>query len=207
MSVFDNNENVLRYESWFKKNKAIFYSEVHLLQKVIPDGVGFEVGIGTGLFAKELGVRMGNDPSSSMLDIANKRNLITYHCRGDSLPFHDGYFDFILMVTTICFLDDVMSTLAECYRVLRQGGSIIIGFVDKDSQIGKSYLSTKNKSLFYENAQFYSVNKVKSFLEETGFNISDTRQTLFGNLNEITEIQKDCDGYGKGSFVAITAER
>ena len=206
MSVFESDENVARYESWFEKHPAVFQSEVNLLRCMIPAGVGFEVGIGTGLFARELGIRMGNDPSEAMLRVAQSRNLITYRCEGNSLPFHDGYFDFLLMVTTICFLDDVAGTLKECFRVIRHGGSIVVGFVDKESIIGKAYLAGKGKSLFYKNAVFYSVTEVRSFLQKAGFAVKEVRQTLFGELSGITEIQRHLEGSGKGGFVAVLAE-
>jgi ubiquinone/menaquinone biosynthesis C-methylase UbiE len=207
MSVFESDENVARYESWFEKHPAVFKSEVGLLRSMIPAGVGFEVGIGTGLFARELGIRMGNDPSESMLRIAQSRNLITYRCKGNCLPFHDGYFDFVLMVTTICFLDDVAGTLKECFRVIRPGGSIIVGFVDKESIIGKAYQAAGVKSLFYKEAEFYSAREVRSFLKEAGFIVKKVRQTLFGELSGITEGQQHLEGSGKGGFVAVLANR
>ncbi len=207
MSVFDNNENVARYESWFKKHHAVFQSETGLLRSMLPAGVGFEVGIGTGLFARELGIRMGNDPSKAMLRVAQSRNLITYWCEGNNLPFHDGYFDFVLMVTTICFLNDVAGTLKECLRVIRPGGSIVVGFVDKESIIGKAYLAVRAKSLFYKDAEFYSAREVRSFLKEAGFIVKKVRQTLFGDLSGITEVQQHSKGSKEGGFVAVLADR
>ena len=46
----------------------------------------------------------------------------------ESLPFADSQFDFVLMFTTICFLDDIETAFNEVYRVLKSGGSLIIGF-------------------------------------------------------------------------------
>jgi len=207
MSVFDYEENVARYESWFEEHTAVFQSEVNLLRSMLPAGVGFEVGVGTGLFARELGIRMGNDPSEKMLRLAGSRNLMTYQCNGNCLPFHDGYFDFVLMVTTICFLDDVEGTLKECFRVIGRGGTILVGFVDKESAIGKIYFEKKEKSLFYRDARFYSVRQVHTFLKKAGFTIKETRQTLFGAMPDITEIQQHSNGWGKGGFVAVLGKR
>lgn len=207
MSIFDNDINVAHYESWFEKHPAVFRSEVNLLRSMLPDGVGFEVGIGTGIFAQELGLRMGNDPSNAMLRIANSRNLMTYQCKGDNLPFHDGYFDFVLMVTTICFPDDVVGTLKESFRVIRPGGHIVVGFIDKESCLGQSYLSPKKKSIFYRETKFYSFKDVQMFLKEAGFSVKKVRQTLFGNLENITEEQMSLEGSGEGGFVVVLAER
>ncbi len=207
MSVFDYDENVARYESWFEKHHFVFQSEVNVLRSLLPAGVGFEIGIGTGLFAKELGIRMGNDPATAMLRVAQRRNLITYQCKGDRLPFHEGYFDYVCMVTTICFLDNVSETLKECFRVIRPGGYILVGFVDRESIIGKRYLAVKEQSLFYRDAQFYSAGEVQTLLEEAGFSIKKIRQTLFGALHEIAAVQQYRDGSGEGGFVAILAAR
>ena len=207
MNVFDYDENVARYESWFEKHPAVFQSEVNLLRDMTPEGIGFEVGIGTGLFARKLGIRMGNDPSEAMLRVAQRRDLITCQCKGNSLPFHDGYFNFVLMVTTICFLDDVAGTLKECFRVIRPGGSILVGFVDRESAIGKAYQAEKEESIFYREARFYSTGQVRSFLKKTGFSIKETRQTLFGEISGITDVQKHNKGSEKGGFVAVLADR
>ncbi len=207
MNVFDSHANVQNYESWFKKNSAAFESEVSAVKELLPAGVGFEVGIGTGLFAEKLGIRMGNDPSEEMLKIARQRGRLVYHCKGDTLPFHDGYFDYMLMVTTICFLDEPLAVLRECRRVTRSGGAIIVAFVDSESPIGKTYRDRASRSLFYKDATFYSVNDVKRMLTETGYAIDAVRQTLFGPLGSISSIQASRDGSGEGSFVVMRGTR
>ncbi len=42
---------------------------------------------------------------------------------------------------------------------------------------------------------------------ETGFKISNTYQTVFGEIDEINEVQNVLVGYGKGSFVVIEAQK
>jgi ubiquinone/menaquinone biosynthesis C-methylase UbiE len=207
VGVFDSAANVARYEAWFENNRAVFQSEVAAIKQVLPYGTGFEVGIGTGLFARELGVRMGNDPSEAMLALARERRLLVYHCSGDKLPFHDGYFDFTLVVTTICFLDKPKAVLRECRRVVKRGGAIVIGFVDSESPVGKSYRNRASRSVFYRDATFYSTGQVKSMLEETGFALDAIRQTLFGPLKGITEVELPREGAGEGSFVVVRGIR
>jgi SAM-dependent methyltransferase len=86
MGVFDVPENVRKYEAWFSENRAVFESEVAVIRELLPAGIGFEVGIGTGIFAETLGIRMGNDPSEEMLKAARERGRLVYHCKGYSLP-------------------------------------------------------------------------------------------------------------------------
>ncbi len=83
------------------------------------------------------------------------------------LPYDDGWFDYALMVTTICFLDDVEASLREAYRVLRQNGSFIIGYVDKQSALGKYYLAHKNGSVSYQPVTFYSTDEVLFFSQKS----------------------------------------
>ena len=207
MSVFDSTRKVENYEMWFEKYPHVFQSEIAAVKELLPHGTGFEVGIGTGLFAEKLGIFMGNDPSDEMLKIARKRRRLVYHCGGESLPFHDGYFDYTLMVTTICFLGDPDVVLRECYRVIRNNGSIIIGFVDSESPIGKSYRDQASHSLFYREATFYSANQVMEMLTQTGFMVDGIRQTLFGPLTTIAEFQPPQEEFGEGSFVVVRAKK
>ncbi|MBN1759273.1 MAG: class I SAM-dependent methyltransferase [Chitinispirillaceae bacterium] len=207
MSVFDSVQNVLSYELWFEKYPHVFQSEVAVIKELLPYGTGFEVGIGTGIFAGQLGIRMGNDPSEEMLKIARRRGRLVYHCGGERLPFHDGFFDYTLMVTTICFLGDPMAVLRECYRVTGNNGSIVIGFVDSESPVGKSYRDQASRSVFYREATFYSVNQVAEMLTRTGFTVKCTRQTLFGSLTDIAEFQASREGSGEGSFVVVGARK
>lgn len=207
MSVFDSAENVRRYEAWFSRNRAVFDSEVAAIRELLPDGTGFEVGIGTGLFAQRLGIRMGNDPSEEMLSVARMRGLTVYQCTGERLPFPDGSFDYTLMVTTLCFLGDPHAVLRECRRVARHNGAILIAFVDSESPIGKSYRDKASRSLFYRDATFHSAAEVEKLLVETGFVIDEVRQTLFGPLSSIARPQPARKGTGQGSFVVVRARR
>jgi SAM-dependent methyltransferase len=203
VSVFDSDQNVKNYESWFEKHPHVFQSEVAAIKEILPDGTGFEVGIGTGLFAERLGIHMGNDPSEEMLKFARKRGRLVHHCRGDSLPFNDGYFDYTLMVTTICFLDDPIKVLRECLRVTTHNGAIVIAFVDSESYVGKSYRNHASRNLFYRDATFYSVAQIEKLLVNAGFVVDKTRQTLFGALTDVKDIQPSKEGSGEGSFVIM----
>lgn len=206
MSVFDSPENVQSYEAWFRQYPAVFESELIAIRQLLPAaGTGFEVGIGTGLSAERLGIRMGNDPSEEMLKIARERGRLVYHCKGEHLPFHDGFCDYTLLVTTLCFLEDPLKVLRECRRITKKNGIHVVAFVDSESPVGKSYSNRAARSIFYREATFYSVAQVWDMLTQSGFAIDRIRQTLFGPLTAITGIQQPKDGSGEGSFVVIRA--
>lgn len=128
------------YDKWFDENKDAYKSEIMALRALIPrGGVGLEVGVGTGRFAAPLGIRMGVEPAKAMADMARKRGIDVHEGRAEALPFDDASFDFVLMMTTICFLEDPLQALEEARRVLRPEGHIIIGMIDRNSPLGMSY--------------------------------------------------------------------
>ncbi|NPV02957.1 MAG: class I SAM-dependent methyltransferase [Brevinematales bacterium] len=193
-----------RYENWFERHQDVYSSEINAVRELIPiGGAGLEIGVGTGRFAAELGIRYGVDPSEKMLDIAREKGIDAVTGVAEHLPFGDEYFDFALMVTTICFVDDPLQALKEAYRVLKQGGSLIVGFVDKNSALGKEYLMKQNESVFYKDAVFFSVDDIIRLYQEAGFSNFDYRQTIFGKLDDAKHIEQVKKGYGEGSFVVI----
>jgi SAM-dependent methyltransferase len=125
----------------------------------------------------------------------------------ESLPISDGEFDFCLMVTTVCFLDDIELAFSGALRVLRPGGSLLIGFVDRDSPLGKDYMAKKDASVFYRAATFYSTQELVLHLEKAGFSGLAFRQTLFGPLAAIGYNEPVKEGFGEGSFVVVRGER
>lgn len=111
-----------------------------------------------------------------------------------------------LVVTTICFVDRPREMIAEAGRVLRPGGMLVIGFVDRQSAIGKAYAEHAEESVFYSEARFFSVAAVADLLRDGGFRIRSWCQTLFRPLPGITEIEPVRPGTGRGAFIAVAAD-
>ena len=202
------NENVEAYEAWYDTYPEVFQSEVAALKeqllKLPEDIYGIEVGLGTGRFAKALGIKEGVEPSEEMAKKAMKRGIEIMKSVAEKLPYSDYHFDFILFVT-ICHLNDLKMALSEAHRVLKRGGSIIIGFLDKEQTIAKKYEEKRHRSTFFKNATYYSVDRVKELLKKAKFKDFEFNQTLFGDLNEIEDVQTPKEGYGEGSFVVVKA--
>ena len=195
-----------RYEAWFDKHRNAYLSELLALRPFVPwEGKGIEIGVGSGQFAKPLGIQIGIDPSSAMLAHAFERGIEVIKAIAEHLPFTDGYFDFALVVTTICFVESPTAMLKEASRVLKPNGQLILGFIDKESIIGQDYLKHQNESVFYREANFISANEVAQFLLETGFSISSWAQTLSHPLNDINKIEPMQPGYGQDAFVIVSA--
>ncbi len=197
-----------RYEVWFEENNYVYESELRAVRQLLPkDGKGLEIGVGSGRFAAPLGIKVGIDPSAKMRSIAQSRGIQTFDGVAESLPFKDAEFDFALMVTTVCFLDDIDTAFAEAFRVIKPGGYFVIGFIDKDSPIGKIYQIHKDENPFYRVADFYSVKEVTDHLKQTGFYNFSYRQTVFRKLSEVKKVEPIREGYGEGSFVVIKGKR
>ncbi|UZQ82347.1 class I SAM-dependent methyltransferase [Thermoanaerobacter sp. RKWS2] len=197
-----------RYEEWFEKNEYAYQSELDAVKLLMPKfEKGLEVGIGTGKFAVPLGIKSGVEPSYQMRKIALERGLNVVDGVAENLPFEDNSFDLVLMVTTVCFVDDVLKSFKECFRVLKNSGTILIGFVDRESTIGKIYQANKEKSLFYKEATFYSTSEIVELLYEAGFKNFNFSQTIFKKLDEMKEKEPVRYGFGKGSFIVISAKK
>ena len=193
-----------KYDEWFDKNKFAYESELEAIKELLPESKnGIEVGLGSGRFSAPFGIKLGVDPSKEMGKIANKRGIKVIEGIAESLPLADSQFDFLLMVTTICFLDDIEKAFNEAYRVLKSGGSLIIGFIDVESPLGKFYEDHKTESKFYKYAKFYSVKEVILHMQNAHFKDFNFRQTLFHPLNELKHIEPVKKGYGEGSFVVV----
>jgi hypothetical protein len=111
------------------------------------------------------------------------------------------------MVTTICFVDDVLQSFGEVNRILKPNGNFIVGLVDESSPLGRAYTKTKDASRFYRIATFYSVEDVMENLAAGGLRKKDVVQTVFGELASIHEVQTSKPGYGEGGFVVIHAPK
>ena len=194
------------YDQWFEINKHAYDAELRAVRTMLP-GAGrmVEVGLGTGRFSAPLGITLGIEPSAAMRKIALSRAIEAVDGRAECLPFSNSSLDVVLMVTTLCFLNDVDTAFNEVHRVLTPAGWFIIGFVDKKSRLGKMYEQNRSRNPFFRMATFYSVEEVLGHLNRTGFRRFDSVQTLFHDLEQIAAVEPVTRGTGEGSFVVIRA--
>lgn len=196
------------YDAWFERNSAAYDAELRAVKAALPpSGVGLEIGVGTGRFAAPLGIRVGVDPSPAMAAIARVRGIEVVIGKAEHLPFSNEQFDYALMVTTICFVDDLGTAFREAARVLKPNGSLVIGFLDRDSPLGKQYAARKDRDPFYRRARFYPVAEVGCQLEKAGFSDLVVSQAIFCSSGLAPEEHPVKLGYGEGSFVVMKARR
>lgn len=197
----------LRYEDWFGKHGAAYVSELLAMRPFVPlEGRGLEIGVGSGRFAAPLGVQVGVDPSPAMLAYAAARGIDVVEGTAEQLPFEADSFDFAIVVTTICFVDSPAQMLAEARRVLKPGGRLVIGFIDRDSDMGREYQAHQSENVFYRDATFHSADEVQQLLEDTGFSISAWAQTLAHPLSETRDVEALLPGRGRCAFVVVAAQ-
>jgi SAM-dependent methyltransferase len=197
-----------RYDEWFERHSAAYLSELLAVRALLPwRGRGLEIGVGTGRFAAPLGVEFGIDPAAEMLGYASNRGVCVACAVAEALPFADGAFDYALIVTTICFVDDAGAMLREAARVLRPTGDLIIGLIDRDSPLGREYLAHQAENVFYREARFFSAAEVEMLLRETGFGEFVWIQTLSVPLSQVRDIEPLSAGVGRGAFLVIRARR
>ncbi|MEE2526346.1 metalloregulator ArsR/SmtB family transcription factor [Hyphobacterium sp. HN65] len=129
-------------EDW-DKIRALHLSE-HEVEAAMQDAAGsgpfdlmIDVGVGTGrileVFADRVGEGVGVDVNHAMLNVA-RLNLERAGLSGASvrkadvsaLPFDDGVADLVTVHQVLHYLDDPAVAIAECARVLKPGGVLLI---------------------------------------------------------------------------------
>ncbi len=204
VSVFD--ENAKEYDAWFDEHPSVFESELAAVRELIPSGgSGIEIGAGTGRFAQSLGIKTGVEPAPEMAAIARSRGITIERAFAEELPFKSEEFDFALLVTVLCFVNDPIRVLSEIRRVLKPGGLLLIGFIDRESRTGRQVLTSGSK--YYRNAFLYSARDILEMVTRAGFQWKEARQTLFHDPKTMTAPESPKPGFGTGDFVVFSARK
>ncbi|WP_457562219.1 class I SAM-dependent methyltransferase [Caminibacter pacificus] len=192
------------YEKWFEKHPKIYEEELKTIKTLLPKGRGMEVGVGSGRFAAPLGIKFGIEPSRKMAEIARNRGIEVLEITAEEMNFEEE-FDFILMVTTICFVKDPLKTIQNCYKALKKGGFLLVAFVDKNSPLGKTYEKNKQNSKFYAPATFFSKDDIINLMKKAGFKNFECKENLYGDsLDNLKFKINDCNG---GAFKVIRGKK
>ena len=204
-SAFDSFAQ--EYDHWFDTHSVEYKLELDVVRQMLPgNGQGIEIGTGTGRFSEPLDISTGIEPSRAMSRIASSRGIQVIQGRAESLPVGDNSYTFALLVTTACFIDDLIIAFREVARILEPGGHIIIGFINRESRLGNIYQANKTKSRFYRNAVFRTPDEIRVALQASGFHGFKFAQAILpGDISKDSKpsIKKGC---GTGSFVVIKAQ-
>lgn len=192
---------------WYSKHPRIFESEVATIKALRLEGFGLELGVGSGVFAAALRIDLGIDSSLNMLRIAKRRSVAAVRAVGELLPFRNKRLDYVLIVNTLCFLEEPDVTMKEVWRVLKDDGSLVLCEVPKDSPWGR-LIEEKGKAghPFYRHTKLYTIVDMYHILEDAGFRVVDAKGTLSFSPNEEERVEEPgSDIEGKG-FVCLRAQ-
>jgi SAM-dependent methyltransferase len=198
------------YDDWFEQEgRSIFASEVEALSQALPllPKPWIEVGVGSGRFAQALGIDIGLDPSSKLLEIAKNRGISVFLGKGEEMPFKDGIFGTAFFVVTLCFVDSPRRTLGEAARLLKSQGKVVLGLVLRESPWGQLYQTKKETGhRFYKYARFYNYGEVGVLLKQAGFSVEQVASTLFQSPDEVNHIELPRQGFSADAgFTVILA--
>ncbi len=201
-------EHAPRYDQWFERHMEAYESELLALRDLVTEAHrSVEIGVGSGRFAAPLSITFGVEPSPRMAELSRSRGIDVIIGVAEALPFQDETFDLALMVTTICFVDDIARALGEVFRVLRPNGAFVVGFIDKESSLGQSYERNKEGNPFYGIATFRNPSEVLGHIRDAGFREFEIRQTVSRDPGAMATVEEPEEGYGVGSFVAVKGIR
>lgn len=136
-------EKGLRLASWLNEGNAFITEQAYTQLSTTKGGTCLEIGFGNGYYLHQLLAFnthvTGVDFSQDMVDIATniqkqriEEGKITLKCEDAShLSFKDNTFDQIVGVNTLYFWDNAVTVLNEIYRVLKPGGSLVLGIRPK----------------------------------------------------------------------------
>ena len=150
---------------------------------------------------------MPSNMSLNMALVARSRGVCVCQALGESLPYPSAAFDSVSLITVLCFVENSRAIIDECRRVLRPGGHLLIGMIDKDSPLGALYESRKAADVFYGAASLHSVENMISLVENAGLRILRCVQTLIGLPYETPGWDDLRTGFGEGASVAMLARK
>lgn len=149
-----------------------------------------DLGCGTGIYSIELAKRgmdvTGVDDSEEMLNRAKIKaeaeGVRIRFMKADALalPFPDASFDLALSVSALCFMKDPQGAIIEMRRVLKPGGKIVIGSLNRWSPW--AFLRRVNglfRETIYSRASFTTPRELESALARAGFEGVRVKACLF----------------------------
>ncbi len=184
-----------------------------------------DLGCGDGIYAiraaEEGAFVVGLDISFAMLSAARSRAaakaLRVGWCQasGAALPFAANTFDIVVAVTVLCFSDDPTVAIKEAARVLRPGGSLVIGELGKYSSWAASRkVRAWFGSRMWSRAKFWSVQELRTVIGAAGLQFEGALGSVYyppvASLAEIlSPLERAFSFLGQfgAAFIAVKAAK
>lgn len=221
-----------RYDAWYQTPlgslaHALELDAILALAGIKPGERVVDVGCGTGIYTVELVQRgahvIGVDPSMEMLAITREKLRqagLTGHLvcgSAEALPFRSGKFDLALAVTSLCFVSSPDRAIEEMRRVLRPGGCLVLGELNRFS-LWAAWRRFKGlfRETIYNQAHFWSRRELEKLLRAKGLYSNAVRALLYFPPIPSRMFLKSYRFFeavlgkllpGTGAFIAVRAER
>lgn len=159
------------------------YFRYRMAAGVAQGGAVLEIGCGSGMglpyLAAHARMVVGGDYTMALLREARKHlpdaNLVQMDAQ--HLPFRDHTFDAVLMLEMIYYVPDQAAAFAECNRVLRPGGKLMVCLPNRDRpDFNPSPFST----------QYPNLGELAALFKRTRFDVR-----LYGNFAVETASSRD----------------
>jgi len=164
------------YDNYYKKESGRAVDRIekdtfaYFLEK-LPRGNLLEPGCGTGhwtAYFSGKGFKVtAIDTSESMLQIARKKNIsnaIFQKADAADLPYNDHSFPVIATITMLEFVSNINAVLDEIDRVLKPGGTLLVGCLNELSEMGKNKINSK----VFRHAHFFTPEEIERLLSRFG---------------------------------------
>ena len=148
-------------------------------------------GCGDGLLTWTLAERgawaVGIDADRAMLEAASARSTRRRQQRPrfvegriEQLPFPDGSFDVVVIVTVLCLVADRAGAVREAARVLRPGGRLVIGDLGRWSAwAARRRVKAWLGSQLWQSAHFSTATGLSHLVERAGLIVEDVRGSVY----------------------------
>ncbi len=183
IGVFDASAR--SYDEWYAQpaGQVVLRTEARMLDAVLPEGLGVEVGAGTCVFPPLLS--RGREiiclePSLGMLSLCRCRCPHPVAGTAEEPPLRRGSLDFAYMVAVLEFLENPTSALEAAGELLKRGGVLAVLFIERGSSWGRLYreLAEKRADPVLAVARFLTLEEVLSLVERSGFKVLRILQAL-----------------------------
>lgn len=184
-----------------------------------------DLGCGDGTYsiaAFQRGAHVtGVDISEAMLESARCRALAIgasaewHRVPAESLPYESETFDTVIAVTVLCFVREPLQVMREVRRVLRPGGSFVIGELGRYSSWAllrrvRGWLGSST----WREAHFWTLGELRRLLQQAGFRVTASRACVYyPPFNLAARVLGEYDhafsflGQVGAAFVAVRAEK
>ncbi|OIQ99319.1 malonyl-[acyl-carrier protein] O-methyltransferase [mine drainage metagenome] len=203
------------YDAWYRTPRGRWVGDVEyaLLSGMLGARRGetlLDIGCGTGYFtrrfARDAGLAaMGIDIDREWVAYAASRSGDVPFLVGDArrLPFADASFDTTIAVTSLCFVEDERSAIAEIIRVTRR--RFAIGLLNRHSLLFLQKGIEGGRGA-YRGARWHSANEIRALFE--GLPVTDLAMRTAVCCPEGGSIAKFLEKIvpqflGVGGFIAV----